>query len=485
MRGRAPLRSTSFDTLPNLRLGRFTIKPYENHAIGFTIARVRSAKPDTGFQMQFDSTRHAAIARIIFVLVLLTPLLMGCATNNGNAKQLTLAVNSGVEGDALKQAALDYEAETGVHINIAEFPYANLFEKELIDLNSKTGAYDLIMLDDPWFPKFASTESLTDLKPFYEKRGQSGPDDDFVATSLALCRLPYKSGTLFALPYVGNSQLFFYRKDIFQKHGLKAPTTWDEVLAAAKIINERETTGAPGGGKMYGYVMRAAQGNAAVADFMPIFWAFGAEMFDASGKPTVNSTEGIVALKTMIELGKYSPPGYASFNADEVSAHLLQGTAAMSINWPAWISAFNDPARSKVQGKMEFTVMPGAKNPGRAEIGNWLIAIPRESKNAEAAFDFLLWATKREQMKSSALRGNPPTRRSVFTDPELVAKFPSYVPQFLSLEKSLPRPRTPQWNEIENAFGIFLSKANSGELSAEDAMNQANAEIAKIIERSK
>ena len=36
---------------------------------------------------------------------------------------------------------------------------------------------------------------------------------------------------------------------------------------------------------MYGYVMRAAQGNAAVADFMPIFWAFGAEMFDANGAP--------------------------------------------------------------------------------------------------------------------------------------------------------------------------------------------------------
>ena len=60
---------------------------------------------------------------------------------------MTLAINSGVEGDALKQAARDYEAQTGVHIEIAEFPYANLFEKELIDLNAGTGAYDLIMLD--------------------------------------------------------------------------------------------------------------------------------------------------------------------------------------------------------------------------------------------------------------------------------------------------------------------------------------------------
>jgi multiple sugar transport system substrate-binding protein len=402
-----------------------------------------------------------------------------------DTRTLTLAINSGVEGDALKQAARDYEAQTGIHINIAEFPYANLFEKELIDLNAHSGAYDLIMLDDPWFPKFASLHVLSDLTPLLQKRGRSGPDDDFVAASLALSREPYQTGTLLAFPYVGNSQLFFYRKDLFQKHNLKEPTTWEDALAAAKTISEHETTGAGGGEKIYGYVMRAAQGNAAVADFMPIFWAFGGEMFDSSGQPTVNTPEGIAALKFMIELGKYSPPGYASFNADEVGAHLLQGTAAMSINWPAWISSFSDAAKSKVIGKMEFGQLPSAKNPGRAEIGNWLIAIPGDAKNVEGAMDFLLWATSREQMKLSAQRGNPPTRKSLFTDPDLVAKFPSYPEQLRSLESSRPRPRTPQWNEIENAFGIYLSKANSGELSAEEAMNQANAEIKQIVARGK
>jgi len=156
----------------------------------------------------------------------------------------------------------------------------------------------------------------------------------------------------------------------------------------------------------------------------------------------------------------------------------------MSINWPAWISAFDDQGKSKVTGKMSFGVMPGAKAEGRAEIGNWLIAIPKGSHNAEAAFEFLLWATTAEQMKKSALAGNPPTRRSVFKDPELLAKFPAYPAQLRSLETSKPRPRTPLWNEIENVFGIFLSRANSGELSPEEAMNQANAEISKIVARN-
>jgi len=88
-------------------------------------------------------------------------------------------------------------------------------------------------------------------------------------------------------------------------------------------------------------------------------------------------------------------------------------------------------------------------------------------------------------MKRSALRGNPPTRKSLFQDPELVAKNPAYPAQLRSLETSRPRPRTPYWNQVENAFGIFLSKANSGDLSPAEAMNQANVEIEKILQRAK
>jgi multiple sugar transport system substrate-binding protein len=178
--------------------------------------------------------------RLLTVLVLVLHLVTAC--NKQNSKQLSLAVVGGVEGEALKQAALDYEKQTGVHINIAQFPYASLFEKELIDLNSHTGAYDLVMMDDPWFPRFAGSQLLTDLTPLLQKRGQSGPDRDFIASSVAVCRHPYQTGALFALPYVGNSQLFFYRKDLFAKHGLKEPATWTRCAASS---NDSSMNSAP------------------------------------------------------------------------------------------------------------------------------------------------------------------------------------------------------------------------------------------------
>ncbi|HEY7544467.1 MAG TPA: extracellular solute-binding protein, partial [Blastocatellia bacterium] len=189
--------------------------------------------------------RSSLSLSLIFFLIV-----AGCQKGDGS-KHLTLAIVSGVEGDTLKEAAREYQQQTGVHIEVAEFPYANLFEKEMIDLNSASGAYDLIMMDDPWFPRFAKGNYLSDLAPFYQKRNLT-VDDDFVPASIALGRHPYETGALYALPYVGNSQLFFYRKDLFEKHSLREPATWDEVLAAAKIISEREQTGAPGGGRLYG-----------------------------------------------------------------------------------------------------------------------------------------------------------------------------------------------------------------------------------------
>ncbi len=380
---------------------------------------------------------------------------------------LVIAVNAGVEGSALKAAALEWAEQKGIHAEVVELPYANLFEKELLDLTSHTGAYDVVMLDDPWFPRLA--EHLEPLP--------KDPDSDFVGPALDVCRLPYKTGAYRALPYVGNSQVFFYRGDLFDKYKLGKPDTWQHVLEAGKKIGAGE--------KMYGYVMRAAPGNAVVADFMPLLWAFGGEMFNSAMMPSLTSPEAIEALKFMIELGKIAPPGYTGFNADEVAAHLLQSTAVMSINWPAWIAAMDNPAKSNVVGKVEFAPMPAAKNPGIAELGSWLVAVPSGTKNKTLAFEFINWATDAERQKDAAMRGNPPTRKSVFLRQDLREKYHSFPVQLQSLETSRPRPRIASWNEVENAFGIYLSQANSGTLKPEEAMQKAELEIRQILLRSK
>ena len=419
---------------------------------------------------------HAYACRTVWLLVFLVALLLpGCRSGEESGGSLVIAVNAGVEADGLKQAADDYETQFGVEIKIVEFPYQSLFEKLLLALSAPGTDYDLVMMDDPWFPRLAGMDGLTDLSPYYQARDLAGPGEDFLEPCLRLCRYPYGEGKLYALPYVGNTQLFFFRTDLFEKHSLAPPQTWNEVLARGRRIGAQE--------KMHGYVMRAAQGNPIVADFMPLLWAFGGRMFDEQGRAVVNSPEAVAALEFMLRLAEIVPPGYVNFNADEVGMHLAQGTAVMGINWPAWIPTFEDPARSKVVGQIGYSTMPSAQNAGASAIGNWLLGIPRRSRNQERAFDFLVWVTGREQMRLSALRGNPPTRHSLFQDEQLVGQFPAYPVQYEALLGSRPRPRTPIWNEIENAFGAFLSQANAGIYSAREALDRANREIEQIQQR--
>lgn len=408
---------------------------------------------------------------------MLLPALLGASCGRApEGPRLVVAVNAGVEGDALKQAAAAYQREAGVRMEVVELPYGNLFEKILLDLDSRTGAYDVVMMDDPWFPRLASDGKLASLEPQYRKAGLAGPDDDFIASSLRLGHEPYPAGPLYGLPYVGNCQLFFYRKDLFQKHGLPEPKTWSLIREAAERIQSGERG-------MYGYVMRAAPGNPAVADFMPVLWAFGADLLGPDGAPRLDTRQAEEALSFMVEMGRYTPPGYASFNADELAAHLLQSTAAMSIKWPAWILAMDNPAQSRVAGKVEFAAMPGEREPGRSALGNWLLGIPAASRRIDAAFSFIRWASGAEQMKRVAERGNPPTRRSVFLDPELRRRFRAYPVQLAALEGARPRPRTPHWNEVENVFGVMISKANAGSITVKEALARAQREIAAIQRR--
>ena len=401
-------------------------------------------------------------------LVLAAAALWLAACGSGSApRALTIAVNAGVEGTALKAAAKTWGAASNVPIEVVELPYANLFEKEMLDLSSGTGAYDVIMIDDPWFPRLSQGGKLAPLpKP---------PDPDFVTSALDVCKVPYRTGALHALPYVGNAQLFFYRKDLYDKYGFPAPDTWMRVLEAARKIGAAE--------KMHGYVMRAAAGNAVVADFMPLLWAFGADLVDDSGKVVVNSPEAVKALEFMVELGKVSPPGYTGFNADEVAAHLLQSTAVQSINWPAWIGAMDDPAKSKVKDRIAFAPMPAGVRSGLGELGAWLVAVPAAAKNREKAIEFLYYATSPDALATAALSGNPPARRSVFQREDLKAKFRAFPAQLASLESARPRPRSPHWNEIENAFGIALSQANAGKVTPAQAMANAARDIQAIVER--
>ncbi len=396
--------------------------------------------------------------------------------------KIVLATNNAPEGKGAAEALKQYAAMKGIKFEVVEAPYNNLYEKEVLDLSQRSGLYDVIMLDDPWFTQFAESKWLSNLTPYFTAINEGGLSSDFIDKSTAICKYPYATGLIYAFPAVGNAQMFFYRKDLFAQYGFNsAPKTWDDAYSVMKKISDSGTG-------VYGYVLRGQQGNPVVAQFMPIFWSFGGRMFSSDfSKVTIDTPQALNALNFFIKLRDVSPPGAASFNAQQLATYMLQGQAASTINWPAFVSTFEDPTQSKVVGKIGYGPIPSAATVGSSEIGHWLAAIPADSKNKQQAFDFVHWMTSQETQKKLVEQfGTPPTRKSIFTDPSLLAqpKY-SYFPVLMqAIENSTPRPRIANWNQVENTFGIYLSKAVAGDMSSKDALSSAQNDVTSLMKKA-
>jgi multiple sugar transport system substrate-binding protein len=400
---------------------------------------------------------------------------VGCAPRS---RPLTIAVIEGPESDGLiRLAGRSTDARCRPEspadddwgpVEVIRFPYYRL----LVELENprRTASFDVVMVDDPWLPRLAKEKLLAPL--------EMPPHADFVGTCLSVSKYPYDTGTLYALPYVGNSQLFCYRTDLLANANLTPPTTWEAVLKAAdKILNQKTS---------YGYVMRAAPGNAVVTDFMPLLWAYGGDVLDKAREVSiVSSKEAKQALHMMLELSKYAPQNYSALDAREVNEYLaptVRGRpAAMAINWNSWILKLNND-NAKIETIPDL--MPAGSVKGVPELGCWLLAVPAASDNASRARKFLSFVTNRQQQKITACWGTPPVERSLFDDADLTKQYASLPELKKALEAARPRPRTPLWPEIEIALGHYLAMANSGGLSADDALERADGEIKGILAKN-
>lgn len=389
------------------------------------------------------------------------------------AEKLVIAGRDGNFAKALKIAADAYVAKNPtVEIERLELNGSGLLEKVTVAMRESSDAYDVIMLDDPWAPEFMSKGWLADL----DKLG-GGVDEDFVKPTRDVARFPFGTGTHFAVPFVGNVEMFAYNKEILAKHKLNAPASWADVVAAAKTISDA-------GGDASGVVLRGKKANPIVTGFLPILWANGGDVIDANGKAVLDSESAETALRQFLELAKYAPQGIETYDATEVRDALQQGKTAMSIEiWPSWIPALDDPAVSKAVGQVEVMAAPGQSAGPAPMLGSWLLAVPELSKKKELARDFIDFATSPEMQKRIALEtGNPPTRASVYADPEVVKAYRWYPAQFAALKIAKPRPRTERWAKIEAIMGDYLQLALIGSMPPGDALAEANQRIARALE---
>jgi len=252
--------------------------------------------------------------------------------------------------------------------------------------SSGKSAFDAAVISMGTFTKLQSAgqlQSMTDLVNKYKAKYKI--EDNMLVKV---------NGEVMAIAFMQNAQNLFYRKDLFDKHGIKVPATYADMMAAAKTLKEKEP------GIEFPIAQTFAKGWDSATEFTNIFAGYGGRFFKAgSAAPDFSSDAGVKALETMKAMTAYMTPNYLASGSDDVMNQYQQGKAAMGVLWASRASRMDDAAASKIVGKMEFTAAPAVVAGGKSATHLWWdgVVMPKNlGGDRETVFQVLMEALDEE-----------------------------------------------------------------------------------------
>ncbi|MCY3673690.1 MAG: extracellular solute-binding protein [Paracoccaceae bacterium] len=391
--------------------------------------------------------------------------------------------------DAVMKILPQFTAETGIEVEVDQLPYLKMRERQTLELAQEEGEYDLIAYVVFSKADYVYADQLENLARYFMNPMLADPSydaDDLIdgyVYNIGFAGgnkgyLEGKTGSLFGIPYGSETSILGYRTDIFEKHGLEVPETYDEMLELACKIPELE----PG---MGGLSSRAASGHHASHAFLLHLAPLGGRIFDDQWNPIVNNEAGVQAaqaLKTIVDCG---PEGAASFGFGEALGSFLNGDTAMFLDTTVVAGQINDPSKSKVVGNVGWALHPMGVRRG-SQTGGFGIGIPKNAENKEAAFLLMQWLTSKHGDKLVAMEGGNPSRFSTHADPDVNAKFPHMATFGEALKHADPdwRPIIPVWGKINADLGTTLSKVLTEDLDIQEALDGVAERTTALMEEA-
>lgn len=391
--------------------------------------------------------------------------------------------------DAVMKVLPEFTKETGIRVEVDQLQYLKMREKQTLELTKSKGDYDLIAYVVFSKADYVYANQLENLARFFMDPKLADPSYDpadliegYVANiGVAGGNKGYMAGptgSLYGVPFGSETSILGYRKDIFEKHGLAVPETYDEMLDLACKIPELE----PG---MGGLSSRAASGHHASHAFLLHLAPLGGRIFDEEWNPIVNNEAGVKAaeaLKTIVDCG---PEGARTFGFAEAGAAFLQGNTAMFLDSTVFAGSINDPSKSKVVGKVGWAPHPMGTRRG-SQTGGFGIGIPANAQNKEAAFLLMQWLTSKKADKLVALAGGNPSRYSTHADGEVNEAFPHMATFGEALKDADPdwRPIIPVWGKINADLGTTLSKVLTEDLDIQTALDGVAERASAIMDEA-
>ncbi len=394
--------------------------------------------------------------------------------------------------DTIGELVPEFTKKTGIKVEIDRINYMKLHDKQILEMSKPIGDYDVISFVCMWKTEYVAGNMLTEIGPMFEEPGAVIPGYDFDDLIPAYVDNTGRVGgtkiymggpgsKLYGLPFSAETSILAYRKDLFEKYDLKVPETYDEVRELAKFFHENEDG-------VYGLTMRGASGHQATAGWLTHANPYGAKVFDDKWEPIFDSPESIEALYFLKDMVEYGPPGIPGFDVSAADNAFLLGQAALYIDHDKIAGLSRDPKQSKVVGKVGFARHPGQRTHS-TETGGFGIGIPMNSQNKEAAFLFIQWITSKEVSKIVAERGGMSNRISIYSDPDMQAKFPEFkviIDQINNGDIDPDwRPIIPEWGEINvQLLGVAINQVLTGEKTPEEAMAGIKDPVREIMQRA-
>lgn len=406
---------------------------------------------------------------------------------------ITVAVIPATYFDNLIALAPQFEALTGISVRFEKIPPAQIRQKSVIDLTSKTGTYATHAADPMYYALYAANKWVEPLDRFVSDSSLTDPAwfklDDIIPAWRSANSV---DGKLLGVPYDGEVTLQVYRKDLYAAKGIKPADDLQTFVSNAAAVHDPDN-------RVWGAALRGLAGAGQnVYIYSSLFREFGGDWMKGS-RLAVNGPEAEAALAWYVDLmRKYAPAAAQNWNWPDIADAFSQGTIATYIDAHSSASVVNNAEKSRVIGKVAYARWPkGSSGKRVTSIWNWGFpinaALPEKRK--KATWLFIQWAASEETQARTAHRFPGPAKRSgvnrvsVWRDPAYVDLMKAFGDNFVeatmeSLQSDTDvdwRPRVPQWPAIGDTLATAIQSALAGQSTVKAALDDAQRRIEPMM----
>jgi multiple sugar transport system substrate-binding protein len=396
--------------------------------------------------------------------------------------------------EAVRQLADEFTARTGIEVEVTRLAQGPLYENTVMDLRTKTGAFDVFTINSPWLPGFVESGLLDPIEKFISDAKLTSPDYDFNDV-LGLRTYSGYKGKAYGLSFGVSAEVLFYRKDLFDQYAqefqsvykrpLQPPESWAQYNEVAKFFTDTRWS-APDGTRGYGVAEHGKREYSLVYKFQDrvaglIFRETGKSvgLIDENGGVTFDNQYGRLALSQWIEALHYAPPGVLEAGNSETKNLFAQGMTAMAVQFS---STFGDLSKSPMKDKYAVAMIPG----GKSNTGCWALGVNPYARKPEAAYLLAQWlTTKDSDFAMFKLAGRYPSRRSTHARPDYKQANPFWEIEVKTKETGIPMLPHPEYPALEAILMEEISLALAGQKSVDSAVTDLAARFRKQIGQAK